>query len=163
MQEIECWKEIDGIPGYKVSSLGRVMGRSGKIIKLQKYKGHGCYWFFRMPHINFTSTIHRLVAKHFIPNPLNLPEVNHKLGNKDDNRASQLEWCTRKYNMQHAHETGLKKNIGSRRIFKDPVVFQIIKDCFKEGYSNVSIAKYFKCHQSTIAYIRQGKRQYYSL
>lgn len=42
--------------------------------------------------------IHRLVAKAFIPNPDNLPEVNHKDENKLNNNASNLEWCDRQYN-----------------------------------------------------------------
>ena len=51
--------------------------------------------------------IHRLVAEGFIPNPDNLPEVNHKDGNTKNNNADNLEWCTRKQNVQHAIKTGL--------------------------------------------------------
>ena len=45
--------------------------------------------------------IHRLVAETFIPNPDNLPEVNHKDENKLNNEASNLEWCTHKYNSNY--------------------------------------------------------------
>ena len=51
--------------------------------------------------------VHRLVAQAFISNPSNLPEVNHKKGNKKDNRYFMLEWCDRKYNANHALKTGL--------------------------------------------------------
>lgn len=50
--------------------------------------------------------IHRLVAQAFIPNPLNLPEVNHKDCNVSNNRVENLEWVTRKGNLDYAFEYG---------------------------------------------------------
>ena len=48
--------------------------------------------------------VHRLVATYFIPNPNNLPEVNHKDKKRDNNDVDNLEWCTREYNIKHSIE-----------------------------------------------------------
>ena len=54
-------------------------------------------------------SVHRLVAKHFIPNPYDHSMVNHKDGDKSNNRVSNLEWCSAEHNINHALETGLRK------------------------------------------------------
>lgn len=53
--------------------------------------------------------LHRLVAQIFIPNPNNYPQVNHIDGNRYNNAASNLEWCTAKQNIRHCWDTGLHK------------------------------------------------------
>ena len=123
----EIWKPIKGYEGiYEVSSYGRVRSleridtrpnpRTGKamnFIKKQRivtnknhpqgyktvllYKGGSSEQFL----------LHRLVAQAFIPNPQNLPCVNHKDEDKTNNRADNLEWCSQQYNVNYG--TGVSR------------------------------------------------------
>lgn len=62
--------------------------------------------------------LHRLIALAWLPNPRNLPFVNHLNGQKDDNQPGNLEWCTQGDNERHAWRTGLKKDTPERRAIR---------------------------------------------
>ena len=63
-------------------------------------------------HVDKFRPLHRLVAEHFVPNPLGLPQVNHIDGNRLNNAASNLEWCSASGNVRHAYAKKLKTNAG---------------------------------------------------
>ena len=111
---IEVWKDIKGYEGlYQVSNLGKIRSRykSNEYLNLKTIKGQRGYLRVTLvKNRNKTNKqIHRLVAETFIVNLENKTQVNHKNGNKMDNRVKNLEWCTPKENMIHAVKTGLKK------------------------------------------------------
>ena len=128
----EVWRPIADFDGcYEVSNLGRVRsldriyykhfkdGRDGtthhkgRILK-QRLNNKG-YWVVCVVHNNKTYTllVHRLVAKAFVPNPNNLPEVNHKDENPKNSNSENLEWCDRIYNIRYG--TGIERNLLPRR------------------------------------------------
>ncbi len=70
--------------------------------------------------------VHRLVAMHFLPNPYQHPQVNHKDGDKTNNHVSNLEWCSAEHNAQHALATGLRGgfvHVDVRRALLQRVLF----------------------------------------
>lgn len=122
---MEIWKTVEGFTNkYEISSAGVLRNAlTGRIYKAT-YNRDGYKWLnirYKM-EAKYTS-IHRLVALAFIPNPNNYPDVNHIDCNKENNTVENLEWCSHKHNMQHAVAHGLiVRPKGDGHYFNKPVI-----------------------------------------
>ena len=163
----ELWKDIEGYEGlYQVSSLGAIRSldryrnrpsKSGNMY-IQRYKGkvlkqtlNDGYFtiYLHKDGVNKFYSVHRLVAKAFIPNPNNLPQVNHKDENKQNNCVENLEWCTAKYNVNYgtAIERLKLAIIGKSKNFT-PESLQRLKDSHKrENLSPETLLKMSKAQK----------------
>ncbi len=93
---------------YYVERDGRVFStKSNKYLKTDKHKGYLRVTLTIGSNRPKHYKVHRLVAECYIPNPNNLPDVNHKDGNKSNCNDWNLEWCTKSQNMKHAYKNGL--------------------------------------------------------
>jgi hypothetical protein len=114
ISKVEQWKDIPDYDGrYKASTLGRIksdMPHNGTLERILRQtktrKGYlGCGLYKDKKRTSFQ--VHRIIACTYHPNPLNLPEVNHKKGIKTDNRPCAIEWSTHEDNISHAVEKSL--------------------------------------------------------
>jgi hypothetical protein len=177
---MERWKDIAGFEGkYRVSDLGRVYSipRSvcrgtviqpikGRILSTYKKKiRNDQYRIVQLCDKTRTKSeyVHRLVALAFVPNPDNMPEVNHKNLDKFDNKASNLEWTDRVGNIRHARNLGVDfhvnhakgESIASSKLKEDDVL--TIRRLAKKGWTRKKLAKRFKVTTANIGYIVRRK------
>ena len=120
----EEWKDIIGYEGYyQISNLGRVKSLERevkcaynskrlvkeRIMKCNKDKDGYLLVLLAKESKNKYFKVHRLVGIHYIDNPDNLPQINHKDENKQNNTVDNLEWCTNKYNNNYGTKNDKSK------------------------------------------------------
>lgn len=171
MERTEIWRPVKGHEGaYIVSNFGNVMsipreykskdGRSfyvdGKTLK----KSDDTRGYDRVQIGKYKKErVHRIVANAFIPNPMNLPEVNHKDGNKKNNCVENLEWVSHKENVVHAVETGL---IGDRAKKATPEIVKAILSeyvPYDREHSTIALAKKYGIDASYVWRIINGMKR----
>jgi hypothetical protein len=172
----EVWKMVPNFENrYQVSNLGRVRSldrivkdvngvlynKKGKILST-KYNNKNDYVRVNLYDESIkrhTTKVHKLVARVFLKQVENKPFINHKNGNKHDNRVENLEWCTASENINHAFDNNLiprqkgGKN-GNSKLTEREVVE--IKKLIKKGDTQFNIANRFGVKQATISSIKLG-------
>ena len=157
---MEIWKDMYGFENlYEISTYGRVRSKDrividvngrkmhykSKMMKLQYKKIKGSTYFRVQVNLwknnkCFSKTVSRLVALTFIPNPDNLPQVNHKDEDPTNNNISNLEWCDAKYNVNYGtrNERANKAKYKKVKIYDEN--FNYIKTCesIKQAASEVN-------------------------
>lgn len=99
--------------------------------------------------------VHRLIAESFISNPNNLTEVNHIDCNKKNNNVNNLEWCTRKNNLQHSYDNGLKRQGEKHGMHK--LTLDQVKEIRASTLSLNDLATIYNVSKSTISAIKTNR------
>ena len=170
----EIWKDIEGYEGiYQVSNLGRVRSLDRNVPALNHKTGEICDYFRKgcilkqaevfegYLAVNITNAekkrisafVHRLVAKAFVPGYFDGADVNHKDENKRNNRADNLEWCDRQYNINYGTGKWRREKFNARPVEQLTTDGKVIA-----RYDNISqAARALGCDPSTINAVCRGK------
>lgn len=153
----EIWLPVIGYEGkYEISNTGIVKGiervvitSNGRrrliherLLNIHEYGGKGSdgYRYVVLSNPGLMPLLHRFVAQHFIPNPENKPEVNHKNGKKGCCESWNLEWVTSKENARHKMDTGLQKPTSISKLKEMSIQGKHIT-CIETGKSFISIVE----------------------
>ena len=131
---LEVFKKIEGYPDYAISNFGRVLSLPRKGVRKERFRKtnlnkHGYLCFtFRTNKIMINLRIHRLIAEHFIPNPFNLPYVDHIDQDKLNNQINNLRWVFPFDNCHNIDSAQIRSKLQIRHISysdeKNKYVFQ---------------------------------------
>lgn len=152
-------KIIPGYSKYKATRDGRVRTnrlRKGWLTPTVDKNGYIRYYLIGDDGKRKGMYIHQIVARTYIPNTENKPQVNHIDGNKANNSIGNLEWCTHRENILHDWKMGRRKGLegesgsGSKKTVAE---VEKIRQMYKYGSTQVELGKIFDISQPTISQI----------
>ena len=146
------WKTIDQRPNYEVNTKGQVRNKkTGRILKVSRRKDGYCQVMLGRKTVPLY--IHRLVAEAFIPNPKKMSQVDHKNGDKSDNKLENLRWSNASLNaLAYGYDNRIRNKWKPVKA-TNTVTGEVIQ--FK---SRDEAASYFKCSKALISYGRVYKK-----
>ena len=167
----EIWKDIAGYEGvYQVSNTGLVRsldrytegGRffSGRLMAQSKDKDGYLILGLYSNRKGKTFKVHRLVAKAFVDNPYNLPEVNHIDEDKTNNHADNLEWCSTAYNLTYGHRLDCVRGENAPKSKLTPDQIKEIRRTYIKGdpeFGQSALGKKYGVSHPAIACIVKNK------
>ena len=173
---VEEWKDIPNFEGYyQASTMGRIRSVERTLVYkngavrhwpskvLVPYLRKDGYYSVSLSKngVRKSYRVHRLVAETFIPNPDNLPEVNHKNEIKTDNRVENLEWCTSEYNLNWAtHNIRMVQTAKKNNKHGKPIIQFTLDGKYVNEYKNTSEASLKTgIVRSTIGKVANGQRK----
>lgn len=168
----EKWSPVLGYEGlYEISTHSRV-----KSIERTAYRSDGIYRYvpqillklnpnsdgylmmiLSKDGIQKNMCVHIMIAKIWVDNPNNHPEVNHIDGNKLNNLPTNLEWGTHRYNMQHAYKTGLVGILKGSNVHCAVINEMIAMKIFKSSDKGIDISKRYNVSTNIVSAIKTGK------
>lgn len=167
----EIWRDIKGFENkYQISNYGRVKSlvrnkRLNNQIRKTTISNEG-YEKIVLTNKKYTKTfyIHRLVAETFIPNPKKLKEVNHKDEIKTNNYVENLEWCTRKYNINYGKRNNKSSNTLKENNYNSKQIFQydLNGKLIKKWKSVTEAANFLKINKSILSNICNKNMSFYN-
>lgn len=149
-------KVIPGSNGeYSVTKSGRVYShKSNKYLTQFVRRGYNAVTLAKTGRV-YQRFVHRLVAITYLPNPKNLPQINHKDGNKMNNALGNLEWCTAQENIQHAATVlGMEFGARNRKLAAQDV--KKIRQLIHQGVGDIAISNRYNVSDTCIYNLRTG-------
>ena len=162
IEDIDDYLPLSINDNYCISKNGNVYSYyTNKILKQRNNKKGYPSVYLTINGKGISKVVHRLVAKTFIPNPYNLPQVNHIDGDKTNNNVNNLEWCTNQENHNHKMKNGFNVSLKGEKSGRSKLTEKQAIDIYtsKEPYKN--LMEKYNVSKSTISSIRGGRNWNY--